>query len=90
MSKVRCAIYTLKSSNVGLEQEFNSLDAQHESCKAYILSQKHEGWSVTRERYDDSDFSGGSMKRPGLRRLLADIQAGKVDVVAIYKIPLPA
>ncbi|MBC7603673.1 MAG: recombinase family protein [Ramlibacter sp.] len=86
MSKVRCAIYTRKSSDEGLEQEFNSLDAQYDSCKAYILSQKHEGWSVTRERYDDGGFSGGSMERPGLKALLADIQAGKVDVVVIYKI----
>ena len=86
MSKVRCAIYTRKSSDEGLEQEFNSLDAQYDSCQAYILSQKHEGWSVTRERYDDGGFSGGSMERPGLKALLADIQAGKVDVVVIYKI----
>ncbi|GAA4003719.1 recombinase family protein [Sphingomonas humi] len=86
MSKVRCAIYTRKSSDEGLEQEFNSLDAQYDSCEAYILSQKHEGWSVTRERYDDGGFSGGSMERPGLKRLLADIAAGKVDVVVIYKI----
>jgi DNA invertase Pin-like site-specific DNA recombinase len=86
MRRVRCAIYTRKSSDEGLDQEFNSLDAQHESCKAYILSQKHEGWTVARERYDDGGFSGGSMERPGLKALLADIQAGKVDVVVIYKI----
>ncbi|WP_114226775.1 MULTISPECIES: recombinase family protein [Sphingomonas] len=86
MSKVRCAIYTRKSSDEGLEQEFNSLDAQYDSCKAYILSQKHEGWSATRERYDDGGFSGGSMERPGLKALLADIESGKVDVVVIYKI----
>ncbi len=71
MSRVRCAIYTRKSSDEGLEQEFNSLDAQYESCKAYILSQKHEGWTVARERYDDGGFSGGSMERPGLKALLA-------------------
>jgi DNA invertase Pin-like site-specific DNA recombinase len=86
MSRVRCAIYTRKSSDEGLEQEFNSLDAQFESCKAYILSQKHEGWSVALERYDDGGFSGGSMERPGLKALLADIVSGKIDVVVIYKI----
>jgi DNA invertase Pin-like site-specific DNA recombinase len=86
MMKVRCAIYTRKSSDEGLEQEFNSLDAQYDSCKAYIHSQKHEGWSVLRERYDDGGFSGGSMERPGLKRLLGDIAAGKIDVVVIYKI----
>lgn len=86
MTRVRCAIYTRKSSDEGLEQEFNSLDAQYDSCKAYILSQKHEGWSVVRERYDDGGYSGGSMERPGLKALLADIVAGKIDVVVIYKI----
>ena len=86
MSRVRCAIYTRKSSKEGLDQEFNSLDAQHKSCKAYIASQKHEGWIVVRERYDDGGFSGGSMERPGLKVLLADIAAGKIDVVFIYKI----
>ena len=86
MSKVRCAIYTRKSSEEGLDQEFNSLDAQYEACKAYIASQKHEGWIVVRERYDDGGFSGGSMERPGLKVLLADIAAGKIDVVLIYKI----
>ena len=68
MSKVRCAIYTRKSSEEGLDQEFNSLDAQHEACLAYIASQKHEGWTPNRERYDDGGFSGGSMERPGLKR----------------------
>ena len=86
MSRVRCAIYTRKSSDEGLEQEFNSLDAQYESCKAYILSQKHEGWAAARERYDDGGYSGGSMERPGLQHLLADIAAGKIDVIVIYKI----
>lgn len=86
MSRVRCAIYTRKSSDEGLEQEFNSLDAQYESCKAYISSQKHEGWTIARERYDDGGFSGGSMERPGLQALLGDIAAGKIDVVVIYKI----
>ena len=86
MSKVRCAIYTRKSSEEGLDQEFNSLDAQYEACKAYIASQKHEGWTVGRDRYDDGGFSGGSMERPGLKALLADVAVGKVDVVVIYKI----
>ncbi|MHA6723156.1 recombinase family protein [Sphingomonas sp. RS2018] len=86
MSKVRCAVYTRKSSEEGLDLEFNSLDAQREACLAYIASQKHEGWSATRERYDDGGFSGGSMTRPGLNALLADVVAGKIDVVVIYKI----
>jgi site-specific DNA recombinase len=86
MSKVRCAIYTRKSTEEGLDQEFNSLDAQHEACKAYVASQRHEGWSLIRERYDDGGFSGGSMERPALATLLADVQAGKIDVVVIYKI----
>lgn len=86
VSKVRCAIYSRKSSEEGLDQEFNSLDAQREACLAYIASQKHEGWSPKRERYDDGGFSGGSMERPGLKALLADVIAGKIDVVVIYKI----
>src|SRR4051794_30822200 len=86
MSRVRCAIYTRKSCEEGLEQKFNSLDAQHEACLAYIASQRHEGWSAVRERYDDGGFSGGSMQRPGLTRLLADIADGKINVVVIYKI----
>ena len=86
MSKVRCAIYTRKSSEEGLDQEYNSLDAQYDSCKAYIASQKHEGWCLNREHYDDGGISGGTMVRAGLTALLADVQAGKVDVVVIYKI----
>ena len=86
MSKKRCAIYTRKSTDEGLEQEFNSLDAQYDACKAYIASQKHEGWSLVRERYDDGGFSGGSMARPGLTKLLTDVTSGRVDVVVIYKI----
>jgi site-specific DNA recombinase len=82
----RCAVYTRKSTEDGLEQEFNSLDAQYEACAAYALSQRHEGWSVVPDRYDDGGFSGGSMKRPGLKRLLADIAAGKVDIILVYKI----
>ena len=86
MSRVRCAIYTRKSSEEGLDQEFNSLDAQYEACKAYIASQKHEGWCLNRERYDDGGISGGKMARPGLEALLADVASGKVDVIVIYKI----
>ena len=84
--KMRCAIYTRKSSEEGLEQAFNSLDAQREACAAFILSQKHEGWTVLPTMYDDGGFSGGTMDRPALKRLLADIAAGKVDVVVVYKI----
>ena len=83
---IRCAIYTRKSTEEGLDQEFNSLDAQREACAAYILSQKHEGWSAVREAYDDGGFSGGSMERPGLKRLLADVEAGRVDVIVVYKV----
>ena len=83
---MRCAIYTRKSSEEGLEQAFNSLDAQREACAAFILSQKHEGWTVLPTLYDDGGFSGGTMDRPALQRLLGDIGAGKVDVVVVYKI----
>lgn len=83
---LRCAIYTRKSTEDGLEQEFNSLDAQYEACAAYALSQQHEGWVVNEVRYDDGGFSGGNMERPGLRKLLADIEAGRIDVVLLYKI----
>ncbi len=83
---VRCAVYTRKSSDEGLEQEFNSLDAQREACLAYIASQRHEGWAALKQQYDDGGFSGGSMERPGLQQLLLDVYAGKVDVVVIYKI----
>ncbi len=83
---VRCAIYTRKSSEEGLEQEFNSLHAQREACEAFITSQRHEGWKAVPDRYDDGGFSGGSMERPGLRQLLADIDAGKVHVVVVYKV----
>ena len=84
--KLRCAVYTRKSSEEGLEQAFNSLDAQREACAAFILSQKHEGWAVLPTLYDDGGFSGGTLERPALQRLLADIGAGKVDVVVVYKI----
>jgi site-specific DNA recombinase len=81
-----CAIYTRKSSEEGLEQDFNSLDAQREACAAYIASQKAEGWAPIKESYDDGGFSGGNMERPGLRRLMEDIQGGKVNIVVVYKI----
>ncbi|MBL8688953.1 MAG: recombinase family protein [Rhodospirillaceae bacterium] len=82
----RCAIYTRKSSEEGLDQEFNSLDAQREACAAYIRSQVHEGWTALPRAYDDGGFSGGSMDRPGLQRLLADIQAKRIDIVVVYKV----
>ena len=85
-SKGRCAIYTRKSSEEGLEQSFNSLHAQREACEAYILSQRHEGWQVLSTTYDDGGFSGGNMERPGLKKLLVDISAGKVDTVVVYKV----
>ena len=83
---IRCAIYTRKSTEEGLEQEFNSLDAQREACAAYVLSQKHEGWAANPEIYDDGGFSGGNMQRPGLVRLMADVAAGKVNVIVVYKV----
>lgn len=84
--RIRCAIYTRKSSEEGLEQEFNSLDAQREACEAYIASQRHEGWLALREGYDDGGYSGGNLDRPGLQNLLEDIRAGLVDVIVVYKI----
>ena len=83
---IRCAIYTRKSTEEGLEQEFNSLDAQRESGEAYIAAQKHEGWTCVPSRYDDGGFTGGNMDRPALRRLLADIEDGKVDCILVYKV----
>ncbi len=83
---LRCAIYTRKSTEEGLEQEFNSLDAQRESGEAYIKSQKHLGWECLPEHYDDGGFSGANMERPALQRLLADIEASKIDVVVVYKV----
>jgi len=84
--RFRCAIYTRKSTDEGLEQDFNSLDAQREACAAFIQSQKHEGWTVLTTAYDDGGYSGGSMERPALQRLLADIEAGRIDVVVVYKV----
>lgn len=84
--KLRCAVYTRKSSEEGLEQEFNSLDAQREACEAYIASQRSEGWVPVRDHYDDGGISGGTLERPALQRLLADIEEGLIDVVVVYKI----
>ncbi|MDB5507123.1 MAG: DNA-invertase hin [Devosia sp.] len=84
--KIRCAVYTRKSSEEGLEMEFNSLDAQREACHAYIVSQKPEGWIAVHDNYDDGGVSGGTLERPALRRLMADIENGLVDVVVVYKI----
>jgi site-specific DNA recombinase len=83
---VRCAIYTRKSTEEGLEQEFNSLDAQRESAEAFIRSQAGEGWTCLPDRYDDGGFTGGNMDRPALKRLMADIEAGKIDCLVIYKV----
>ena len=83
---VRCAIYTRKSSEEGLEQSFNSLHAQREACEACVLSQRHEGWQVIATEYDDGGFSGGTMDRPALKRLLADVAAKKVDTIVVYKV----
>src|SRR5450631_3669706 len=83
---LRCAIYTRKSTEHGLELEFNSLDAQREACEAYIKSQASQGWKALPQHYDDPAYSGGNLDRPALKKLLADIEAGKVDVVVVYKI----
>src|SRR6266850_2158311 len=83
---LRCAIYTRKSSEEGLEQDFNSLHAQREACEAYVKSQKHEGWVALRTVYDDGGHSGGSIERPALKKLLTDIQSRAVDVVIVYKV----
>ena len=82
----RCAIYTRKSTEHGLDQEFNSLDAQREACKSYIKSQASQGWKALPQKYDDPAYSGGNLDRPALKKLLADIEAGKVDVIVVYKI----
>lgn len=86
IKRPRCAIYTRKSTEEGLEQDFNSLDAQREACAAFIQSQKHEGWTAVSTIYDDGGYSGGSLQRPALQRLLADIEAGRVDVIVVYKV----
>jgi DNA invertase Pin-like site-specific DNA recombinase len=84
--KLRCAVYTRKSTEEGLDMEFNSLDAQREACEAYVASQRAEGWLLLRDRYDDGGVSGGTLERPALKRLLSDIEAGLVDMVVVYKI----
>jgi hypothetical protein len=86
IKRSRCAIYTRKSTEEGLEQGFNSLDAQREACVAFVQSQKHEGWSDLPTQYDDGGYSGGTMERPALQRLLADIEANRIDVVVVYKV----
>jgi len=85
-ARLRCAIYTRKSSEEGLEQDFNSLDAQREACEAFIASQKREGWTLVSEMYDDGGFSGATMERPAFKRLLSDVSTGKIDVVVVYKV----
>jgi site-specific DNA recombinase len=85
-SSPRCAVYTRVSTEYGLEQEFNSLDNQREAAEAYVKSQAHEGWKLLKERYDDGGFSGGSMERPGLRKLLDDVRARRIDVIVVYKV----
>jgi site-specific DNA recombinase len=85
-STIRCAVYTRKSSEEGLEQSFNSLHAQREACEAYVLSQRHEGWQLLPTQYDDGGFSGGNMERPGLKKLLDDIASKKIDTVVVYKV----
>src|SRR3954468_13141473 len=83
---LRCAIYTRVSTDHGLEQDFNSLDAQREAAEAYVKSQAHEGWRLVRERFDDGGFSGGSLERPALQRLVASIRSGMIDVIVVYKV----
>ena len=83
---VRCAVYTRVSTDQGLEQDFNSLDAQYDASQAYIRSQAHAGWTLVRSKYDDGGFSGGNTDRPALQRLLDDVQAGKVDIIVVYKV----
>src|SRR5437773_6832426 len=83
---VRCAIYTRVSTDQGLEQDFNSLDAQYDASQAYIRSQAHAGWSLLRAKYDDGGFSGGNTDRPALQRLLEDVRAGRVDIIVVYKV----
>ena len=85
-SRRRCAIYTRKSTDEGLEQDFNSLDAQREACEAFIRSQRQEGWHLLSERFDDSGYSGGTMERPALTRLLAAAREGRIETVVVYKV----
>src|SRR5678809_854223 len=83
---IRCAIYTRVSTDQGLEQDFNSLDAQYDASQSYIRSQAHAGWTLIRAKYEDGGFSGGNTDRPALQRLLADVRAGKIDVIVVYKV----
>src|SRR5215831_16228548 len=83
---VRCAIYTRVSTDQGLEQDFNSLDAQYDACQSYIRSQAHAGWTLLKVKYDDGGFSGGNTERPALQQLLKDVRAGKVQVIVVYKV----
>src|ERR1043166_6047844 len=83
---LRCAIYTRVSTESGLDQDFNSLDAQYDAASAYIRSQAHAGWTLLRKRYDDGGFSGGSTDRPALQQLLADVRLGRIDVIVVYKV----
>ncbi len=83
---VRAVVYTRKSSGEGLDQEFNSLDAQYEACTAYIASQRHEGWKLVKQRFDDGGVSGGTMDRPALKALLDEVDKGLVDMIVVYKI----
>src|SRR5215470_7126852 len=85
-STVRCAIYTRKSTEEGLDQDFNSLQAQREAAEAFILSQKHLGWVLVRDHFDDGGFSGGNLDRPALQKLLEGVDAGRVDCVVVYKV----
>src|SRR5947209_11740205 len=84
--KLHCAVYTRKASEEGLEQDFNSLDAQREACEDFMASQKREGWVLLPDMYDDGGFSGGTLERPAFQRLLSDVSAGRVDVVVVYKV----
>ncbi|NDE05484.1 MAG: recombinase family protein, partial [Flavobacteriia bacterium] len=86
VKKLRCAIYTRKSTDEGLEQEYNSLEAQRDAALAFITSQRHEGWTVLDDEYNDGGYSGGNTNRPSLKRLMDDVESGKVDVVVVYKI----
>ena len=86
MKKIRCAIYTRKSSEEGLQLQFNSLHAQREACEAYVLSQAGEGWTALPAHYDDGGISGGHMDRPGLQAMLEDIKSGRIDVIVVYKV----
>ncbi len=86
LRKLRCAVYTRKSTEEGLDQEFNSLDAQREACEAYVASQKAEGWVLVPDRYDDGGYSGGNLERPALKRLMADVESRRIDILVVYKI----